>query len=216
MDTDTTDLPEVNLLISVPSCRDWKFAFGGSITGLTNHISRHGIKGIKLRYELWHVHGSSCPSQFRQRALNKAIQEGFTHLLMIDDDMYFPSDILDTLFSRNLPIVTINARRKNPKAFRCTAMDMDGNMIDSRGKEGVEEVAWVGVCAFGLIDIGAIKHIAPPHFECRWLPERNDYLSEDYYFCAKMRDNGMKIFIDHDASRRIGHIGDFIYGFGEE
>jgi len=62
-----------------------------------------------------------------------------------------------------------------------------------------------------LLDLNAIKSIKPPHFEIIWDEKTQEYLGEDHYFCAKLRSNGIKIYVDHDASQTVGHIGDYTY-----
>jgi hypothetical protein len=37
-------------------------------------------------------------------------------------------------------------------------------------------------------------------------------MGEDWYFVKKLSEAGADIWIDHDLSRQIGHVGDFVYG----
>jgi hypothetical protein len=37
-------------------------------------------------------------------------------------------------------------------------------------------------------------------------------MGEDVFFCKKARELGHKIYIDHDVSHEIGHIGTFEFG----
>ena len=89
-----------------------------------------------------------------------SLKEGCDALFFVDSDMRFPPDIITILLSRNVPIVGVNAttRRKpvTPTAKIMTKY-MDGETlvhkwenIDSRGKEGIEEVTAVG---FGAVMI---------------------------------------------------------------
>ena len=39
----------------------------------------------------------------------------------------------------------------------------------------------------------------------------NDFKGEDWYFCEKLEAAGIPIFVDHEASSFIGHIGNKVY-----
>lgn len=133
----------------------------------------------------------------------------FTHLLFIDDDSYYKKEIIDTLLRRDLDVVACNFSRKQEDALP-TAVGLDGKCLSSKGKTGVEEIRKVGF-GFTLIKTGFLKNIPAPHFEVRWAANKNSYMSEDYYFCQKLKENGIKIFIDHEASQHVGHIGEKVY-----
>jgi hypothetical protein len=83
--------------------------------------------------------------------------------------------------------------------------------VSSIGKTGLQEVGWVGLgcCLLKLTD--AVRAIKRPHFEVVWLEDTQSYLGEDYMFSEKLRHAGIKLWIDHDVSQQIGHVGDFKY-----
>lgn len=91
-------------------------------------------------------------------------------------------------------------------------MGLDGEIIDSTGKSGSEEIGWMGGGMF-LADIQAIKHIPAPHFEVVWCPERQDYYDQDNYFSAKLRENNIPILLDHTLSQSIVHVGDYPFAW---
>lgn len=202
----------MRLLVCVPSSRDWKGRFGASLNGLCDYLRSKGVGGQRLEaFQLYTQMGASCLPRARQAAFKKAVDEGFTHLLCIDDDMEFAPDILDTMGIAGKPVVAANCCRKTEEVIG-TAIGEDGKPIDSHGKTGLEEVAWVG---FGvvLIDVNVVREIPAPHFEVRWIEDKQDYLGEDMYFFNKCRQFGFEVWVDHDASNKIGHIGDYVYKF---
>lgn len=207
---------EIRLFISVPSCREWKPAFGSSFLGLSANLLQHGVKDCKLAALLPEIAAqASCLSQARQSALTKAIQGNFTHWLSLDDDMMFPADIIDKMIVHDVPVVTANYRRKNAKQVRGVCMDLDGNEINSTGKRGLQKIGWMGGGMF-LADIEKIKHIPAPHFEVIWCPERQDYFDQDNYFSAKLRNYGCEMWLDHDLSQEIIHVGDYHFSWPQE
>lgn len=192
--------------IAVCSCRDWKTRFGASLCGLIDACHRGG----KIDPFLNILQGASVLPRARQLAIQEAMKGEYSHILMLDDDMMFPPYLLDILLNRQVPIVGINYARKNIQAPTPMACDLDGKVISSRGKSGIQEVGWLGFGAI-LISLDAIKDIEKPWFEMRWMDETKDFMGEDYYFCMKARSHGIKLYVDHDASAKCAHIGDYPY-----
>ncbi len=185
--------------VAIPSCRDWKPQFGKSLCGLINSTSDIFLNVLQ---------GTSVLPRARQLAIQDAINGGFSHILMLDDDMAFPADLLVKMLEHEKDIVGINYCRKNPAGATPMACGLDGVVITSKDKSGLEEVGWIGFGAV-LINLQIMKDIPLPWFEVRWMEEKQDFLGEDFYFCMKLRGMGAKIYIDHDISNKCAHIGDF-------
>lgn len=199
---------EHKLAISIPSARDWKVGFGCSLVGLVKNLTLSG-----LPFDMTVMQGSSNIVRARRIALEWALSKGFSHILFIDDDMTFPADVVQRLLSHGKTIVAANYMGKATR--KPLTHDLDGKLVDSEGKSGLQEVGWVG---FGLvlIDLNIMKHIPKPWFGSMWLEDRQDDIGEDYFFCKRMQEHGIKIFIDHDVSRETFHIGDIAFGFPKE
>ena len=193
----------MKLGICVPSGRDWKAAFGSSLIGLVRHLERSGVD-----YDVFLQMGASVLPRARQKAVEWAKSINATHLLCIDDDMQFTPDCVQSLLSHDVDIVAANYVTK--VARQPVTHGIDGAAVTSADKLGLQEVGWVG---FGmvLIKLDAIKDIPAPLFEMRWMEERKDFIGEDFYFCGKVRAHGVKIYVDHDASQGLGHVGDCNY-----
>lgn len=210
-------MQEVRLALSTPSCRDWKPSFGASLCGLIRKVSTEGIRGVDLKsFDLSILQGASVLPRARQSSVDWAVNIGATHLLCIDDDMQFPANILDDMFKYDIDVQALNYSRKDPHAPLCLTHGLDGKAVSSKnwdGLEEIQEVAWVG---FGvvLIKLDAIREVPPPLFEVRWMDDRKDFVGEDFYFCGKIRAHGAKIYVNHTASQRVRHIGDFAYWEG--
>lgn len=204
---------EIRLLISVPSCREWKAAFGSSFLSLNCFLLKAGVRNHKLTQVYPDIMAqASCLSQARQIAFNKAKDGGFTHWLSLDDDMMFPHDLVDQLIQHEKEVVTANYRRKSPTQITGVCMGLDGQIIDSTGKTDLEEIGWMGGGCF-LADIEKIKHVEGPHFEVVWSKDLNNYFDQDYYFSAKLRQAGIKIWMDNACSQHIKHVGDYHFAW---
>lgn len=205
-------MSDVRLYISVASCRDWKPQFGASISGLFYHLMTKNLDGRLKAFDFQAAMQASCLSSARELALRDATERGFTHWLSLDDDMAFPMDIVEKLLKHEKPVVAANYRRKLANLVHGVCCDKECKMIDSSNKTGLEEAGYV---AFGaaLLDLQAIKHVPEPHFEVVWCEETRSYWTEDMVFSHKLRNNGVPLFIDHDLSKEIHHIGDFSHVF---
>ena len=207
-------MSEVSLYITIPSSRDWKGAFGSSLMGLTHHLATRGIAGCELvGMGMNAIQGASCLSRARQAGLKQAIDGGYTHLLMLDDDMVFPADVVDRFMAHGKQVIAANYVRKHAGHPVPLCMQLDGALLESKGKAGIEEVAFVGAGVL-LIEIAAVKDIPAPHFSVLWDETRGDYWGEDLFFCNKIREHGVKIYVDHDVSLQVKHVGDYAFGFG--
>ena len=142
--------------------------------------------------------------QARERLLHDMIELwGATHILWLDSDMTFPSDTALRLLKHDKDIVAINyvMRRESWKPIA----RRDGKRISSLDATGLERVDDVGMGVF-LMKTSVVQNIPSPRFWYSTLTE-----TEDLYFCKLLRTAGHEIWIDHDLSREVGHVGQITY-----
>jgi len=163
--------------------------------------------GIRVSHE---IASYSVLPLARQILVQRAIEAGSTHIVMIDDDMEFAPEVVPLLVSRGLRIVAANCMARR-KPHYLTARRDDGTEIPTdAGSTGVERAARVGT---GVICIrtDVFREIALPWFEFKWTPEKGIFTGEDFAFCDKARAAGFDIWVDHDASKLVVHWGQFGY-----
>lgn len=175
-----------------------------------------------LRFEINSHVGVSNICGGRQSRVNEAINSACTHMLFLDDDMVFGMDMVHkmlhelnqlTMSGIGHAAIGVNPCRKSPHGLFYTAKEIDSdNFLKSKGQSGVVEVSKCGLGVF-LIEIATLREIAPPHFEIKWLEEKKEHEGEDFYFIKKLREHGVRVFVDQDISQTIGHAGEFIYTF---
>jgi hypothetical protein len=160
----------------------------------------------------------------REKLVDIALKDGADAVLFIDSDMRFPRDLIEILLSRNVPIIGVNATCRRQPVLPCALnLEMvenpeDGQpdhkwiKVDSRGKEGIEQVTAVG---FGvtLIRKEVFEQIPKPWFDVGW--GRWGVIGEDVHFCARAADNGIPVYVDHSLSMHIKHIGTYEYGWDD-
>jgi hypothetical protein len=193
-------------MVAIPSMGVWRAETARCVTAMFAAFTR---KFPKAEIVLG-TQSLSMLVQSRHNLVVKALQRKSTHVLFIDSDMVFPPDTLERLLRRNKGVIAVNATTRSFPT-KHIAHDKDGKVIDSRDKTGVEAVQHVGL-AVGLIETSVLQGLTPPLFLMDWIPDIKGYCGEDVYFCAMTAEKGHEIFIDHDLSHEVGHVGHFIFG----
>jgi hypothetical protein len=204
---------DVKVAVCVPSGGEWESGMAVSTAMLITDFMQFGLPGLRTHSIHLNSTESSMLVSNRHNAVKTMLKHGATHLLFIDSDMKFPPWALRRLLSHDLPVVAANCTRRT-FPVQGTAMDFDGKDIDSRGRKGVEAVRQVGG-AFMLVRRDVLEKLKPPMFQMEWIPEMGGYCGEDIYFCQLVQAAGFDVMVDHELSMYIGHIGKFIYGWGQ-
>lgn len=204
------DNDSVNLAILVPSQDYWVADFAVSVLAMQQMLSYHPI-GDGFRMNLINERGSLIDYQRENLAL-KALEMGATHTLWLDSDMRFPPDIVHKLIKHDTPMVACNYVKRAVPAMP-NSKGLDGKLIatnrDTTGLQ-VAESAGFGVA---LIKAEVFEKMPRPWFDQVWMDRDGeiDKMGEDVFFFKKARVNGFTLFVDHDASQHIGHVGTFEY-----
>jgi len=157
----------------------------------------------------------------REEISQAAIDENYDYLLWIDADMVFRTDILDKLYDRNKSVIggiyslrgglghgpciyTYNKKRDDYAMFKEWPIN-----------KGVIRVDGIGTGLL-LIQVEALKKIPAPRFaylECD-TPDKHGNrrrLGEDFSFCHRCMDNGIKIYADTHIW--VGHVGEKVWTY---
>jgi hypothetical protein len=124
---------------------------------------------------------------------------GATHILWLDADMVFPADAALRLLAHDVDVVAANYVTRVPPS-RPTAR-RDGERIASAEATGLEAVDHVGMGVF-LMRTSIVRDLPRPRF---WYSTPTE--TEDVYFCNLLRKAGHTIYVDHDLSKDVGHVG---------
>ena len=145
----------------------------------------------------------------REVVVKAAYQHQATHLLWLDSDMRFPTETALRLLAHDQPIVGANyvMRAANP-VF--TAMK-DGKRVETLPySTGLEEVDVIGMGVL-LMRMDVLDVLQKPFFT-HGINEDGGDIGEDVMFCRALQDAGHRIYVDHDLSKEVGHIGQFTFG----
>lgn len=143
----------------------------------------------------------------RNNIVNTAMKWGATHFLFIDDDMRFPVDAMRYVikYGKQMPIFGANCiKRKYPIEYMAT--DFEGKQVVSTGKTGIEEVAYTGN-SFVMVSRQVFEKVPKPWFAFPYVPDNDDYATEDFYFYRKATEHNFPCIIDHELSQVINHVG---------
>jgi len=144
----------------------------------------------------------------REYFLESSIRQGATHVLWLDTDMSVPPDAAIRLARHEQPIVACNyVTRDGNRTFTARR---DGLRIETTAEStGLEAVDGVG---FGvlLMRLDSLQSVPRPWFR-HGLNAYDGDIGEDLMCCRALRAAGHPIYIDHDLSKEIGHIGQCTY-----
>jgi hypothetical protein len=148
--------------------------------------------------------------------IDDALAANRTHLLFIDSDQTFPANLVHLLARHGKNVVACNVATKvipsSPTARNFNPNYAGGDVVFTNAEsKGLEKVWRIGTGVM-LLNLQVMKHIPKPWFETIWWPPINDFMGEDWYFCQKLEEAGVQLWIDHDVSKEIGHIGTYTYG----
>lgn len=207
--------PPVKLAICIPSLGTWHADFGICLASMCVYISSSRFENDQERTcEVIEKRMSTLPRS-RQELLEDALLKKCTHALFVDSDQVFPVDTAHRLLAHKKPIVACNIALKTAPSFP-TARQRGGTAfgipVMSNGEQhGLEKVWRVGTGVM-MIELGILKDVPKPWFESRWSHKTSQFVGEDWFFLGQLEKAGHPDFyIDHDLSRQIGHVGNFMF-----
>jgi hypothetical protein len=154
----------------------------------------------------WRLYtANSCLIQKNRRVLTeRALADGCTTIIHVDSDMIFPADTFKVLRDSPHPVTAANCvKRRFPLEFTAQVPTLQSS-------KGYQQVRRVGT---GIMAIKAevLGKLPKPWFAVAWDGEKE--VGEDYYFCDLCHEAGVPVFVDHDLSKRIGHLGLYEYRY---
>lgn len=152
-------------------------------------------KGIETSFIA--VEGYSVDTS-RNVLVKEAKTTGADYILWVDSDMILPKDALERLIAHNVDVVSGAYAFKDINSQDLIAFSIDNKRMPLTSIDGLTEVGGIGFgCCLTKTDV--FDKIEFPYFVFG-----EDY-GEDIYFCRKVREKGIKIYLDPDV--KCGHIG---------
>ena len=184
-------------------------------------LVQYEAKRGKVEIELLQMPGTLIFTQ-REKLAHEALEMGADAVLWIDSDMRFPSNTLEVLLARNVPVLGVNATTRREPVLP-TALNLEikkgaevsqvWHKVESRGKTGIEQVTAVGF-ACTLVAREVFEKVPRPWFDIIWTDFGN-VIGEDVTFCVRCMENDIPVWVDHELSMHIGHIGVKTFGWDD-
>lgn len=163
------------------------------------------------------IHQSAFLAEARNKIVKDLIEQGATHILFVDTDMRVPQTLLNDLAKHDLPVVAANcAKRRRPisatarKENPADPSKLEAVWPDPNKMEGLERVHVVGAAVM-CIKAETFMELPYPWFNTPWLEDEQGFVGEDLYFCSKLKEYDIPLYIDHAVSWQVGHVGQYVY-----
>lgn len=206
----------MKIAICIPSLDHVPIEFALSLAALCTYEGHRK----KNQLVLINVKSSTIP-EARNLCVEKALQIEADKLLFIDSDMVFRIDALERLLQSGLDVIgAAYPKRIDGGLLNFLAMPSRDEYNDAE----IEPVRGIGM-GFMLIDANVIKKLQKPWFEWGYfgaetlrevgIEEGRTFMSEDYYFCLKVRASQCGVFMDKLLTLQMGHVGSKVYLFGD-
>lgn len=196
------------LAILLP-CRDiLHTAFAYDLARLTAYWSaKHVPHGGALL--MFTSQGTLIADQ-RQNLIIEAIKAQADYVLWLDTDMRFPKDLVDRLHAHGKDAVACNysTRRLPCKPVAFADETCKSLVYTKHDSTGLQEIYATGMGAM-LERVEIYKKLPLPFFSIGYSQSAQDFFGEDIYHAHKLREAGVKLYVDHDTSKEIRHIGNF-------
>jgi hypothetical protein len=199
---------KIKLSIGIPTSGFVRSGFAHSLANMMGHLCSIGIKsrpGCELIIQLEMLEGSVIHTS-REMIVSRSLESDSTHLLFLDDDMVFDADILDTMFAAEKPVVITNYLLKVEDPVFLVTDENNQNVNTTEESSGLQKVN-AGGFGISLFETKVFKETPQPWFQPVWVDKAKQYTTEDVPFFYRIRKSGFSIYLDHDASKKISHIG---------
>lgn len=210
-------MPGSKLALCIPSLGEWKADFGYCLAQMCVYMASALFFEGEAREVLFIDKRTSNLPRSRQECLEDALLQDCTHALFLDTDQTFPMDTAHRLMRWKKSLVACNIPLKVLPSFptaRARGASVFGVPINSNGHQvGLEKVWRVG-SGIMLIDLAILKEMPKPWFELRYNEKEQQFVGEDWFFCEQVQKAGHDIYVDHELSRLVGHVGNFQFTHG--
>jgi len=202
-------MSDIRLVIAIPTAGTVRMGFAYSLAGMVAHVAANRIpsrpeSSIELKIDV--VESSNWITN-REQLVRRAIDSGMSHLMFLDDDMVFEPQILDVMLGRRQQIVCTNYLIKTEPAKDFVAVGLDGQRVfTDKDSTGLLPISYSGF-GVSLFELDVFKAIPQPWFQPQFVPEKNEYTTEDNPCYEAMRKAGFNVYLDQDASKLVSHVG---------
>lgn len=184
-------------MIAIP-CNDYiHYEFMNCLTRLVMRLKDDGIDFNVA------IQGGTLVYVARDRLADRAITEGYSHILWLDSDMIFTPDIVDDLsFSGKSFVSAIYHARREPHVSCLFKELLPGISYFDEYPTDTFEIAGCGLgCVY--MDVDILRAVKDKYDTCFFPTQK---LGEDLAFCKRVAECGFKLYAEPIKLGHIGHI----------
>ena len=186
----------MKLLIAVPTTDYVHADFVKSLCDLTSELARK-----KINYKV-EIQSGTLVYIARNKLSNKAINEGYTHVLWLDSDMVFNDQVVEDLMFCGKGMVCGAFVSRRPPYGPCVYTSIKKNEIEKVKDFGTKPFRVDG-CGFAtVLTTVELLQAVTQKFGTAFQP--TDYYGEDLAFCWRVGQIGREIWCEPTV--RPGHI----------
>jgi hypothetical protein len=191
------------VLLGVPCTETVRSEFAQCLAGLTQYNAQHFIDSSSCFITSSVLHDSR--NKMIMTMFHDSTVTGCEWIVFIDSDMVFPNNAVERLIthSPHVKVVGVNyCSRIEP--YNPTCRKFEGFVYTTSKTCGLEEIETMGM---GMVAIhrDVIETLEMPYFD--WVTGKKSFIGEDVYFFNRVRQCGFSVYVDHDLSKEIYHIG---------
>ena len=195
----------MRLLIAVPTTDYVHADFVKSLAKLQAELGRN-----KVNYDV-EIFSGTLVYIARNRLANKAINEGYTHVLWLDSDMVFDGEVVEDLMFCGKEMVCGAFVSRRPPYGPCVYTSIKKNEIEKVKEFGTKPFRVDG-CGFAcVLTTVELLQAVTQKFGTTFQP--TDYYGEDLAFCWRVGQIGREIWCEPTV--RPGHIANVPVHAGE-
>lgn len=204
----------VGIVVGIPSRGVWHDKFGMSLCAMMTYFMGNPMGFREEWMRPFNVKGSILPNQ-RLDIVKYARKIGASHILFVDTDQVYPKDTVHALMRHDKDVVACNIATKQipaqPTARHFNPENLQsGTKVYNNPSKGLEKVWRVG-CGVMLIRTSVFDKIGLNVFGNPWQESVQAYQGEDWSLVAACEAAEIDVWIDHQVSEQVRHIGDFEY-----
>lgn len=202
-------MSQFNVAVLTPSTGVCRMEYAQSLARLVAYFAQNRVREECPEQHLitWSIMGSGIAANYEQmvRHFLGDAEIHWTHFLSIEDDMMFPWDGLHRLASHREAIVGANysTNKGDPLRFTAAPVDPSKRLLTTAESIGIEEVGLLPQ-GFTLVAREVYEALEPPWYATGM---------QDYRFSRLAREAGFRLYVDHDVSKQIKHIGPHLYSY---
>lgn len=202
-------MTHIKLVVAIPTAGRVPMGFAYSLSGMIAKVAADKVPTMPeatLEISMDIVESSNWITN-REQLARRAIDSGKTHLMFLDDDMTFEPQVLEIMLGRRQRIVCTNYLIKTEPEKDFVAVGLDGQRVQTTERStGLQPIAYSGF-GVSVFDVEVFRRTPQPWFAPEFNAESSSYTTEDNPFYRRAQEAGFTVYLDHDASKLVSHIG---------